>query len=76
MDDAPPMAALERERRRQGLSRRQLARKARVSHVTIWYIEGGRVVPRAATRVVLAVALGVEVNDVFPRPSADDVEGQ
>ena len=57
---AESVTPLERERCRQGLSRRRLARMARVTHVTVWNIEKRRVVPHPSTMTLLAVALGVE----------------
>ena len=57
---------LERERRRQGLSRRALAHDARVGHVTIWKIETGRSEPWPSTKTLLAITLDVPIDELFP----------
>jgi transcriptional regulator with XRE-family HTH domain len=49
---------LEQWRQRYTLSRRELAKRAEVSHSTIWRIEKRRHIPIAATRRALAQALG------------------
>lgn len=66
MEPAEADSPLAIERRRQGLSRPQLARKARVGRNTVWRAEVGRAVPHPSTRALLAAALGVDPAILFP----------
>jgi transcriptional regulator with XRE-family HTH domain/quercetin dioxygenase-like cupin family protein len=60
--------ALEAERKRQGLTLRQLASKAGVSASLLCSIEKGRVNPSVATLFELATALGVRPQIFFDTP--------
>ncbi len=69
---------LREQRGRTGFSARELARRAQVSSLTIYNIEGGRIQnPQAATRDRLAAALGATVPDqvVSETIKSQDVEG-
>ncbi|MEJ7655666.1 MAG: helix-turn-helix transcriptional regulator [Thermoleophilaceae bacterium] len=61
---------LERERRAQGLSRPELARRAGVDRGSVWRAEVGRVYPHPITRVALAAALELDPHAVFPEDEA------
>jgi len=56
-------------RHRQGLSREQLAHRAGLSLATVYRIEAGRATPTRGTRRLLAIALGVPVEQLFPENS-------
>jgi len=49
----------------QGLSQRELARKADMQHPAISYIETGKRIPTFPTMKRLAQALQVDISDVF-----------
>lgn len=54
-------------RARLGMSQAELARLARVGRNTVWRIEAGRVrVPHRTTQAVLAMALDVPADELFP----------
>lgn len=57
---------LERERRAQGLSRPELARRAGVDRGSVWRAEVGRVVPHPITQAAIAAALEIDPQYVFP----------
>lgn len=47
-----------------GWTQRQLADRARISPEAVWTIENGRTSPRASTGVLLAAALGVDMERI------------
>ncbi len=51
-------------RHKKGLSQRELAKRSKVSHITIARIEKGREDPRLSTLRALAKGLGVKVRDL------------
>lgn len=53
-----------------GWTQEQLARETEVSLVTIWKLESGRGLPRLDTLHKLAVALSVDVGELFKEPAA------
>jgi transcriptional regulator with XRE-family HTH domain len=55
-------------RERRGYSVRELAKRAGVTHVTIVRIENDQVSPTVMMLERLALALGIDVRDFFPRP--------
>lgn len=63
------MTALEARRLAVGLTRDELAQAARVSVRTITYAEREGRILRPATRLCLAVALGLHPDDLFPASS-------
>jgi transcriptional regulator with XRE-family HTH domain len=52
-------------RQKQGLSLRQLAKRAGVSFTTVYRIEAGAISPTVAMLEKLAKALGISVRDFF-----------
>jgi len=55
-------------RERRGYSVRELARRARVPHVTIVRVENDQTSPTVRMLERLAKALGIDVRDFFPSP--------
>jgi transcriptional regulator with XRE-family HTH domain len=65
------MEELTRFRRAHGWTQQQLAERSGVDKATINQAERGRRSPRVETLEKLAVALGVEMADFFPRAQQD-----
>ncbi|NKB80740.1 MAG: helix-turn-helix domain-containing protein [Nitrospirales bacterium] len=59
------MNRLVKRRKEKGLSQRGLAKKSKVSHVTIARIETGTFDPRLSTLRSLAKALKVKIHDLI-----------
>jgi len=70
-DSQPARTPLERERRAQGLSRPELARRAGVDRGSVWRAEVGRVVPHPATKRLIAAALDLDEARVFPEAGGE-----
>lgn len=66
---AAPRTELRAERHRQGLAREELAHRCGLSAGTIYRVEQGRQAPTRGTRRLLAIALGVPVEQLFPENS-------
>ena len=65
--NAPPLTWLEVARRSRGMTQRELATKSTISQVQISRFENGhRTNPRRSTAKLLADALKVDVEDIFP----------
>jgi transcriptional regulator with XRE-family HTH domain len=58
------MLKLEIARLRRGLSQMALAQKAGVTVVTIWRIEHGHQRPRPSTRLAIATALDMKIEEI------------
>ncbi len=56
-----------------GISRKDLADKAGVDHSTIWKIEQGELAPSDHMKCLLASALNMPVDRLFPMPTVDRI---
>jgi DNA-binding XRE family transcriptional regulator/molybdate-binding protein len=68
------MARLQSLREERGLTQAELAAAAGISRQMVGAIEAGRHLPRVDAAIALAAALGIAVEELFPR-AADAVEG-
>jgi transcriptional regulator with XRE-family HTH domain len=59
-------AALKRERQARGLTIVELSRVSGIGMSTIWRAESGRSNPLPSTKLILAVFLGVDPEELFP----------
>lgn len=62
------METLGEARKRKGWSMEELARRTGLAYTTVWKIENGKTTGTPSTRLALANALGVGVDDIdWPR---------
>lgn len=66
------MLSLERARLRRGLSQEALAALVGVNLTTIWRIEKGRQRPYPRTRLAIANALGMRIEDIRELANGDE----
>ena len=67
---------IRREREAQGLSRRELADRARIGHSTIYLLESERGYPRLDSVVLIAEGLGVPLSLIIKEAERVEREGE